>query len=157
MSELSDLYPALAGVAAITTAIQTQIAVGTFNECSGKVNVLATTAHTEAKYGKVARERGFVTLKNSLLNFPATVVNLFVIIAWGYLVYSQPMPADKWLYFLPWLGVAAAALFLFLLVASSIIALWTRRWWPPAVAVAIILWWVAIGLMVAGAFHVRPF
>jgi len=155
MSELSDLYPALAGVAAITTAIQTQIAVGTFNECSGKVKVLATTDHTEPKYGNVARERGSVALKNGLLNFPATVVNAFVIIAWGYLVYSQPVPADEWLYFLPWLGVSVAALFLFLLVASSILALWTQ-WLLPAVG-AFILGMIAICLMVAGEMHLWPF
>ncbi len=155
MSELSDLYPALAGVAAITTAIQTQIAVGTFNECSGKVNVLATTDHTEAKYGNVARERGSVALMNGLLNFPATVVNAFVIIAWGYLVYSQPVPADEWLYFLPWLGVSVAALFLFLLVPSSLLALWTQ-WRLPA-AGAFILGMIAIWLMVAGEMHLWHF
>jgi hypothetical protein len=152
MSELSDLYPALAAVAAITTALHTQIAVGTFNECSGKVRVLATTDHTEAKYGNVARERGSVTVKNGLLNFPATVVNAFVIIAWGYLVYSQPAPADEWLYFLPWFGVAEAALFLFLLVASSLVALWTRRWGPAAWAAGV-LGLLATLLLVAGALH----
>ncbi len=156
MSELNDLYPALAGVAAITTAIQTQIAVGTFNECSAKVKVLAPKDSTDPKYNDVKFERRNTSLKNSLLNFPATIVNAFVIIAWGYLVYRYPVFPNEWLYFLPWLGVAVAALFLFLLVASSILALWTQSWLWPAVG-AFILGAIAVWLMVDGEVHIWPF
>ena len=155
MNELTDLYPALATVAAITTAIQTPIVLGTFSECSVKVTDLDPTNRGSVKYGNAERERGSVARKNIFLNFPATVVNAFAIIPWGYLVYSHRAPADEWLYFLPWLGVAVAALFLFLLVASSILALWTR--WGPAAVAAIIVAAIAIWLMVAREFHAWPF
>ena len=155
MSELSDLYPAMAAVAAITTAIQTPIALDAFNKCSKRVADLGTTPG-EKTYEQANSERLSVALSSGFPNFPATVVNAFVIIPWGYLVYSHPVPVDEWLYFLPWLGVAVAALFLFLIVASSIFALWTQGWLWPVVA-AFILGILAIWLMVAGAVHAWPF
>jgi hypothetical protein len=125
-----------------------------FNKCSEKVAALGTT-RGERIYERAKSERRSVALKSGFPNFPATVVNAFVIIPWGYLVYSHPVPADEWLYFLPWLGVAVAALFLFLLVASSILALWTQWLW--AAIVAFILGVIAIWLTVAGEIHALPF
>src|SRR5215469_15936435 len=137
MSELTDLYSALATVAAITTALQTPIALASFNECSEKVAILDPTDEHETEYGNVKRERGTLAWKNSLPNIPPNVVNAFVLIPWGYLIYTEPVPSHEWVYFLPWLGVAIVALFLFLLVVASIMALWTR-WLRAAVASAIV-------------------
>ena len=137
MSVLTDLYSALATVAAITTAIQTPIALDAFNKCSAKVAVLDPADKHETEYGNVKRERGTLAWQNGLPNIPPNVVNAFVLIPWGYLVYNARGVPDAWLYFLPWLGVAIVALFLFLLVVASILALWTR-WLRAAGASAIV-------------------
>lgn len=154
MSALTDLYGALATVAAITTAIQTSIALDAFNKCSEKVALLDPTDKHEAAYGNVIRERVTFAWQNGLPNIPPNVVNAFVLIPWGYLVYNA-READVWLYFLPWLGVAIVALFLFLLVVTSILALWTR--WVRAALASVIVGSIAIWLMLAGEYHIWPF
>ncbi len=108
---LSDLYPSLASVAAITTSLQVPIALQTINECQRLREEIKKAPDNTQKKNNALRSRKGVVIKLSSLNLPATIVNAVVIATWGYLV-TYHARDHFWLYWWPWFAVLIAAVFL---------------------------------------------
>jgi hypothetical protein len=105
----TDVYAALAAVAAITTALQAAVALPPLTdsvEISRRVreSQQGTPARTNAR-----NDAGRSALRGVMLNVPAAGVNGAVLAAWSTVAWVGETP---WSYYVPWLAVTSAAAFL---------------------------------------------
>lgn len=127
MTPDTSLYGALAGVAAITTALQSVVALQPLRESfeikrRKRASSPGQPAYNDAKSD--ARTRFTILL---ILNLVATVVNASVLAAWGKPAVVDVTPGD-WQLWLPWVAVAVASTGLFVSAVVSIVWLARLGW-----------------------------
>jgi hypothetical protein len=118
------LYGALAGVAAITTALQSVVALQPLRESfeikrRKRASSPGLPPYNDARSD--ARQRFTILL---ILNFFATAVNASVLAAWGKVGVAEAEPGD-WHLWLPWVAVAVASAGL--LVSACVSIVWLAR------------------------------
>src|SRR5512139_527580 len=109
----SNLYSALATVAAITTALQGAVALSPLNESSSIGCMKKESSAGEHEWSK-AKEEAKQRRNNSIvLNIPVLAVNITVLISWQ----GLGLLCARWELLMPWFAVAGSALFLLLCAA----------------------------------------
>ncbi len=146
---IADLYGALAAVAAITTALQTPVALQCFTECEAFLKKVKSAKQKRNDTAFVPSERRDLLVRHLILNAPAILVNVLVIGTWGYVgLHYRPTGEAKWLYILPWYALGIAALFLIMVVLYALFTLFSQRRAVRVIlaALAVILFLVIIGV-----------
>ncbi len=108
----SGLYGALAGVAAITTALQAAVALQPLASLTNTRERKRRSHPGDQAYNDARADAGRAAWTALWLNIPAIVVNAAVLTAWGRIAIAQPRPGE-WEYWVPWVAVAAASVFMF--------------------------------------------
>ena len=106
------LYGALAGVAAITTALQAAVALQPLGSLTNTRERKRRSRPGDQAYNDARADASKAAWTALWLNIPAIVVNAAVLTAWGRIAIARPRPGE-WEYWVPWVAVAAASVFLF--------------------------------------------
>lgn len=106
------LYGALAGVAAITTALQAAVALQPLASLTSARERKRKSRQGDQAYNDARTDAGRAAWTELWLNIPAILVNAAVLASWGRIAIARPR-ASEWEYWVPWVAVAAASLFLF--------------------------------------------
>lgn len=107
------LYGALAGVAAITTALQAAVALQPLTSLTYTRERKRRSKPGDIAYNDARSDAQKAAWTALWLNIPAIVVNAAVLASWGRIAIAVPKPGE-WEYWLPWVAVAAASAFLFM-------------------------------------------
>lgn len=105
----TDVYAALAAVAAITTALEAAVALPPVNDVVEIRRRIRDSKEGSPERTNARRDAGRSALRGVVLNAPAAAVNGAVLAAWSTVAWPGETP---WSYYLPWLAVTAAAAFL---------------------------------------------
>jgi hypothetical protein len=120
------LYGAFAGVAAITTALQAAVALQPLSQADDVGQRKRSSSPGEQPYSNAVTDAGTYIRGSILLNIGAIVVNVAVLITWGYLIFSV-VPKKHWYLELPFLAVSGAALYLVVIAVVGIVRLCGER------------------------------
>jgi hypothetical protein len=121
------VYGALAGVAAITTALQSVTSLLPLRQAIDIRNRKRGSAPGQAPYNDARTDARWGVLFSLLLNIFAGLINGAVLAAW-WKVGVADVAEEQWEFWLPWVAVAAAAAGLFITAISSIIWLAKLGW-----------------------------
>jgi hypothetical protein len=118
--DVSNVYGALANVAAITTALQAAVALQPLTQA-----VDISNRRRASRPGSSGRSDTIADAKRAkrsalVLNGPAVIVNAAVLAGWGKIAIGQTT-TDNWELYVPWVAVSCAAVFL------AICAFWAVR------------------------------
>jgi hypothetical protein len=114
----TDLYAALAAVAAITTALQGAVALPPLTDSVGIQRRIRDSQPGTAARHNAHADAAKSAVRGAILNFAAAAVNGAVLAAWSTVAWPGREP---WTYYVPWLAVACAS---GLLLATAAYAVW---------------------------------
>lgn len=105
------LYGALAGVAAITTALQAAVALQPLSALTDTKQRKRRSSKGQIEYNDARSDANKAVWTALWLNIPAVLVNTAVLASWWRVAVAKAKP-DQWEYWLPWLAVVTAGVFL---------------------------------------------
>ena len=109
----TGLYSAVATVAAITTALQAAVGLVPLNDSADIGRRMESSSRGEPARDKARTDAGIRLRTAILLNIPAVTVNAAVLASW----LGLGIIHARWVLWLPWAAVVAAAVFLFVCAA----------------------------------------
>lgn len=107
----AGLYGALAGVAAITTALQAAVALQPLSALTDTRQRKRRSTKGQIDYNNARSDAKKSAWAALWLNIPAVAVNVAVLLAWWRVAVDKPKPG-QWEYWLPWAAIATASAFL---------------------------------------------
>lgn len=116
------LYGALAGVAAITTALQAAVSLPPLSALSDTRQRKRRSAKGQIDYNNARSDAKKAAWTALWLNIPAVVVNSAVLLSWSRVAVAKPK-TDQWEYWLPWAAVTLASVFLLAVAIVTMIKL----------------------------------
>jgi hypothetical protein len=109
----TGLYAAVATVAAITTALQAAVGLVPLNDSTDIGRRMDSSSSGQPVYEKAKTDAGVRLRAAVLLNIPAVIVNAAVLAAW----LGLGIIHARWVLWLPWAAVVAAAVYLLVCAA----------------------------------------
>lgn len=123
----AGVYGALANVAAITTALQSAVALLPLSRAIGLARKKRDSLTTDPEYVDAKKEANRDFWVFLLLNIVSAGINGSVLAAWSK-VGTADFVCDQWSYWLPWVAVAAGAGVLLITALGSLIWLGQIAW-----------------------------
>jgi hypothetical protein len=116
------LYGSLAGVAAITTALQAAVALQPLSALTDTRQRKRRTGKGQIDYNNARSDAKKAAWTALWLNIPGIAVNAAVLLSWWRVAVAKPK-VGQWEYWLPWAAVAAASAFLLAVAIVTMVKL----------------------------------
>ena len=121
-ADVSNVYGALANVAAITTALQAAVSLQSLTQAGDIETRREKTSVRSAERNDVLADANSAKTGAIVLNMPAAIVNAAVLAGWGKVAIGQTT-RSQWELYLPWIAVSCSAAFLLICASVAILRL----------------------------------